>query len=231
MKKIIISSLILLSITYIYINNQDKKIYYLSLGDSLATYQKQTKGYPYYVSKYLKEKNILEKHISKFSQNGQRTTDLINNINQNKKITQNKNQITIQNALIKADLITISIGANDILSKIKNKNLPYDYIDELTIDLDKLLKLIRKYCKEKIILVGYYDPYNTTQSKQAINYLNKKYKQTAKKYNIKYLEINTIFQENPEFIPSKTNIHPSKAGYKAIAGEIISNINKTLIKS
>ena len=122
MKKIIIIILIIISIFLIYLCNMDKKAYYLALGDSFAKGEgpngKIVSGYSNNIKKYLKEKKLLETYINEFSENGQRTTDLINIIKDNKAIKKGQKQITIQNALIKADLVTISIGANDLLNKI-----------------------------------------------------------------------------------------------------------------
>lgn len=233
MKKILIIGLIILTIFIIYLTNIDKKVYYLALGDSLVKGEK-TKGYSYIIKDYLKEKQILETYINDFAKSGYTTIDLINDIEDNKKI---KN-ITLQHALIKADLVTISIGANDILNKINiEEPLDYDeiynYIDDLTIDLEKLLKLIREYCKEDIILIGYYNPYpylNKKEINRIFNYLNKKYEETAKEYKINYIKIDNIFKNN-NFLENENDIHPSKAGYKAISKEIIKTINKTVLKS
>ena len=46
-----------------------------------------------------------------------------------------------------------------------------------------------------------------------------------------YVEISTLFKENPQFLPNENDIHPSKEGYKAIAGEIIGVINKKMLDS
>ena len=243
MKKTIIISLITLTIFLIYLCNIDKKVYYLVLGDSFAKGEgsngKIVKGYGINIKNYLKEKGILETYIDKFAENGKRTTDLINDINSNKTIEINKKQIKIQNALIKADLVTLSIGANDILNKINIEqvieyNQIYNYIDDLNKDLEKLLKLIREYCKEDIILIGYYNPYpylNNKKTNDIFDYLNQKYKKTAKKYNIYYLEIDDIFKENPNFLPNENDIHPSEEAYKAISKQIIAVINKTLLNT
>lgn len=243
MKKILISCLIILVVFLIYLCNMDKKVYYLALGDSLASgegaYGKQIKGYSDYVSDYLKSKNLLEIYVSEFAKSGYRTTDLINAIEDNKKVRVNKKHATLQNALIKADLVTVSIGANDILNKLNTEtpidysNL-YNYIDDLGDDLEELLSLMREYCKEDIVLVGYYNPYpylNNRNTEDIFNYLNTKYQKISEEYKVTYVEISTLFKENPQFLPSENDIHPSKDGYKAISGEIISAINKTLLKS
>ena len=164
---------------------------------------------------------------------------MINSITDNKKVSINKKQVTLQNALIKADLVTVSIGANDILNKI-NTELPidyaslYNYIDDLGDDLEELLSLMREYCKEDIVLIGYYNPYpylNNVNTDNVFSYLNSKYEKISREYDVIYVEIGTLFKENPQFLPNENDIHPSKEGYKAISGEIISAVNKTLLKS
>ena len=242
MKKILIIGLIVLTIFLIYLCNMDKKIYYLALGDSLASGQdsdgNNSKGYTEYVKDYLKGKKLLETYINEFAEKGYRVTDLINDIKYNKKIRKAGNEITIQNALIKSDLVTISIGANDILSKINiEENIEYDriydYIDELTIDLEKLLKLIREYCKEDILVIGYYNPYpylNNKNTDEIFEYLNKNYEKACNKYKIKYIKIDNLFKKNSNFL-KENNIHPAPKAYEAIAKQIIITINKTTLNS
>ncbi len=242
MKKIIIFMAIILLVFLIYLCNLDKKVYYLALGDSLAigegAYGQKVKSYSAYVSDYFQEKNLLETYVDDFAQSGYRTTDLINAITDNKRVKMGQKLITLQNALIKADLVTVSIGANDILNKLNTEmpidyNAIYNYIDALAEDLDDLLIIMRQYCKEDIILVGYYNPYpylSNEHIEEVFNYLNKKYKKVSDNNKVTYVEISTLFKENPNFLPNENDIHPSEAGYKAIAGEIISAVNKTLLK-
>ncbi len=243
MKKLLISGLIVLVIFVIYLSNMDKKVYYLALGDSLASgegaYGKKIIGYTDDVKNYLKEKNLLEKFVDNYAKDGYRTTDLLNAIKDNKKTKIAGKTITLQNALIKADLVTLSIGANDVLNKVNMEepidyNQLYDYIDGLAEDLDKLLALMREYCKEDIVLVGYYNPYpylNSQKTDEVFSYLNKKYKSVCQDYEVSYIETDLLFKENPQFLPNENDIHPSEEGYKAIAGEIIGVINKTLLNS
>lgn len=243
MKKIMVCLLIVLAVFIIYLCNMDKKVYYLALGDSLASgegaYGKQVKGYSDYITDYLKNRNLLETYVDKFASDGYRTTDLIKDINDNKKVKINDKEITLQNALIKADLVTLSIGANDILNKVNletpiDYNSLYNYIDDLSYDLEELLLLMRQYCKEDIVLIGYYNPYpylNNKKTDDVFNYLNSKYKKICDENDVFYVEVNTLFKENPQFLPNENDIHPSTEGYKAISGEVISLLNKTLLNS
>ena len=202
MKKILIVGLVLLSIFIIYLANMDKEVYYLALGDSskvsFDSYGKKVNGYSYYVQKHLKNKGVLEKYVYGYSKRNARIADIINNIKNNAKL----DKITLKNALVKADLVTLKINVDDIFLKLNSDSVYYNdiynYIDELTFDLEKLLKIIREYCKEEIIFIGYYNPFtnkNDSNIQDVIDYINKKYKEVCNQYNVKYLDISD-FDEN-----------------------------------
>ena len=83
-------------------------------------------------------------------------------------------------------------------------------------------------------MIGYYNPYpylNNKKTDDVFNYLNSKYKKISDENDVFYVEVNTLFKENPQFLPNENDIHPSTEGYKAISGEIISLLNKTLLNS
>lgn len=232
MKKILICALVLFSVFVIYLANMDKEVYYLALGDSSKTsidsYGKMVKGYSYYVKEYLRKKNVLEKYVYNYSNRNQRLTDVINDIKNNKK---NKNN-TLKNALIKADLVTISINADDIYLKLKNDNLVYsdmyDYIDDLTLDLEKLFGLMRQYCKEDIVFVGYFNPFkylNNSYIQDIVDYLNKRYKNVCDKYDIGYVVVDDIDQK---YLPNKESTNLSMDGYKFVGDKVIQISNKVL---
>ena len=115
----IITAIILLIIFFI---TRDRKVYYLSLGDSLAAGQTPNntieESYGDYIQEYLKDKEVLEFYTKDFSKSGYRSIDLLNDLKENKEIKVNGKNITIKNALIKADLVTVSIGANDLFYKL-----------------------------------------------------------------------------------------------------------------
>lgn len=232
MKKILILGIVVLSIFIIYLTTIDKKVYYLSLGDQIALGMTQEgyyeKSYTEYIKEYLKNKNKLETYINDYQTQGYRITDLINDINKNKEIEESNK--TIKNTLIKADLITISIGNNDILSKIGEmkltrinyKNL-YKNINTIIEDLDNLLKLIREYSKEDIILTGIYINTNNDELNDIIEYANEKFKETSNKYNIIYIDM-------LEHLKSQEyKIYPTKEEYKEIGNLIINEIDNNLL--
>lgn len=175
--------LILVSLLIFLINykNIDNEIYYVNIDST------NNLNYNKNIEKYLKERKKLEKSVNQFSKQDYRTTDLIKEIKENKK---EQNQ-TIQNALIKADILTIYIGINDINYKIGNTNKEelYNYTDQVLDDIDELLMLIRKYCKEKIYVIGYKNEQGISYN-EYFNYTNKRLSEICKEYDIKYIEIN-----------------------------------------
>lgn len=217
MKKLIFIIIIVLGIFLIYKFNQDNKIYYLSLSDELNT----ENNYSKYISDYLNTQNKLEKVIENDYIENMRTIDLSNMINNNSKIT-NKN-VTIQNALIKADLVTLSIGNNDIIAKLSMYQLYseeeiYNYLDDFLLDLDNLLLNIRKYCKEKIIFIGYYNIINDNQVDKYYKYLIKKVKKITNSYNIVYLD---LYEEINKPKYHSESLYLNNDGYTYIGKEIV----------
>lgn len=240
----IITGIILVTIFFA---TMDKKIYYLSLGDSLAAGQTPNntieESYGDYVSEYLKDKEVLEFYTKGFAKSGYRSIDLLEDLENNKSIRVGKKEITIKSALIKADIVTVSIGSNDLFYKLNIGNEfdlnefddIYTYVDESIRDVDKLLYELRKSCKEQIMVFGFYNPFTNFSTTLAdtvepiILYANDKMKKLVKKYDMTYVDIHDTFLANDNYLPSKLEIHPTKAGYKAMSRSVINLIDKKML--
>ena len=225
MKKILIIGLVLLSLFLIYLTNMDKKVYYVALGNSLEREyldNSEVYGYSHYIKNYLKEKDLLERYSDDFAKVDTRITDIIRDINNNKKITTSKGSFSLKNALIKADLITVNISSNDVFNKLSKDNVVfndvYDYIDSLAYDLDRLFELMREYCKEDIIMIGPHNPYSDSDRLDVYEYFNKKYKDVCLKYDIIYVDMSSIKKISGE-------------SYKVLADKIIDKMDKNLFES
>lgn len=178
MKKILVTMLIIFSIIYIYLLTIDKKIYYLAFTNNPEEYSNS-------LAKHLDKSNKLEKYINKFSDSNIRVSDYINKIKENEEVLINHKKTSIKNALIKADLITISLNIQDIEYYINS-------IDNYIVykkDIELLLSLIRQYSKEDIFLVGF----DNENSNEKFVKFNNDLKELCKTYNIIYLD---LFENN-----------------------------------
>ena len=178
LKGLLVGSCAIFFIFLIYLTTLDKKVYYVALGDFLA------KGigdnqYSEEIQQNLEKKGKLEKYVAEFMRDDMRTTDYIKMIEENEtRQVEGKTQ-TLKNALIKADLLTLSIGNNDLLyglgmynnEDIYTKKELEEKVDGVMKDIEKLFELLREYCKEDIIITGFYQPQNLSEQKRKL-YLN-----------------------------------------------------------
>ncbi|MFV0275296.1 MAG: GDSL-type esterase/lipase family protein [Bacilli bacterium] len=237
-KKISLYLLLLLSVILIYFLTLNNKKYYIALGDSLTEGMtpsgKIDKSYSDSFSNYLKNNNKLKFYTKKFSKSGYRTIDLLNDIEDNVE----KDGLKINNAIAKANLITITIGANDFLHKLKDnssisKNELIIEFNEVYKDMDILFNKIRKLTTANIILIGYYNPLpkaellSTKEMDEFFAYVDMKSKQLCDNYNIKYIDLYNDFKHNPEFLPNVFDIHPSMEGYEFISSKLINYYEKS----
>ena len=86
----------------------DNKIYYLNINTI------DSNDYSIYYKNYLEKNNNLEYYNNNFPVENYRITDLIRDIKDNKEVIIENKKKTIQNAIIKADIITIWVGMNEI---------------------------------------------------------------------------------------------------------------------
>lgn len=242
LKIIFISSIILLAIFLIYLTTIDKKIYFLALGDSIAygetPYGHKDESFNDFTKEYLKNKNLLEKYIDNFIEPDYRTTDLINDIKNNKKIKLNGKDQTLKNALIKADLVTLSIGANDLIYKFSISNLNndelYNYIDGLMNDINDLFKLLREYCKEDIVVINFYRPISFLEInaiKEHYAYANETLDNLAQAYKIHLIKADQLLENKPLYTPDVNKIFLSRSGHEVVSNEINKVIEKFILKN
>lgn len=193
LKTIITLIIISIIVFLIYILNCDTKIYYLNISDLQYN---NIVSYNEFLYQNLKKTDKLEKYINDFSSEDYRITDLQRDIESNKIIKTNKKEQTIQNALIKCDVLTIKMGDNELNYKIDTSEINelFEYSDTLLSDLKNLFKLLRKYCKEDIFFIGYYNNHSDYY-KEIYDYLNLKIEDMCKDYNITFINTEDLSLE------------------------------------
>ncbi len=241
-KKILFILLVIVVIFLIYKNFNNNKINYLPLGDSIAagenSYGELGYGYVDYIRDYLKEHNKLNLYTKDYTKSGYKIDDILDDIENNKKVKISKKTYNIKELLRESDIVTISIGANDFLEAVDANVTKLDQykliLDNIFLKMDNLIKEIRKYAKKDIYLVGYYNPQpvmlNSYQKEieEMLNYAKNKFKNICKTNNLIYIDIQDDFKNNPSYLPNPFNIHPNIKGYEKISSKIIGKIKKNL---
>lgn len=225
MKKILTIIIVLLAVFLIYLGFKDKEIYYFSMGDSLANGINSYNAKDYGYADYVKDSLEIKKYES-FTNNNKRSIDFVKDIEDNIKI----NGKNIQNILIKADIITLSVGMNDLFSNVTfnndfSVNDLYMKFEEVMVDLENLFKLLRTYSKEDIIYIGIYNCLKENSLDEFFIYANEQLKKLCDNYKITYLDIYNEFNDSTYF-DNPNSYFPNKAGYKLISSKIIDIIVK-----
>ncbi len=238
MKKILCLLTICLLVYTIYYFNHNDKITYISIGDSLSvgidSNGNTNYGYSNYLANYLKDKDLLKEYNNYFSTSGTRVIDLKNKLETNWTITKDGKNLSLKKCLRDANLVTLSVGMDDILTSLtlstvsvenlSNKEIT-TIVDKTIDELDSLFKELRKYAKDDIIFIGFYNPLEeeTLTTERLYTYLITKTKELSKSYDIEYLDIYNLFKKNKDYIDNPTNIYPTTEIYQMIATKIIEN--------
>lgn len=234
-QKLIVFILTCLSIYLIYnCNDTNHKITYISLGDGYAeglnSYYQPSYGYSDYLKDYLEQQGNLNYYYSGFSDKEMTLKDLRKDILIN--VKEKEGHTSIKEALRESNLLTLSIGLNDIRYKLSEYQNPtskqqQQIVTEIKEEMQKTIKEIKKYYKYDIYIVSYNNlyPQNSVERK-LLEELNKEYKKLEKEDHMIYIK-NTEIEENPEkYLENPTSIYPNELGYKEIYQNIQAKIEK-----
>lgn len=230
MKKIISILILFLSCYFIYNLTIDNELFYLSIGDGIAkgiTDDGNVSEYNYTdsIKNYLTSKNKLKGFNNSFVDKDYRITDLLRIIKYKEEIVVNNDHISINELLKKADIVTISLGMNELYYKIlvDNNNI-YSYIEGMLSDMELLLKEVDRYNHKKVIVLGYYN--TTDNNKDIFNYVNYKLKNIVNKRGFEFVDVDKIVNNNTNYFTNNTNFYLNNGGYQKISQIIVEKINK-----
>ncbi|WP_042345699.1 S-layer homology domain-containing protein [Bacillus massiliigorillae] len=225
---------------------QTDQVHYLSIGDSLAKGQTPDKkidlGFSDFTANTFKEKSILGSYSKDFADSGDKTTDVLNKLTTDSKL---------QEAVKKANLITISAGANDILQEAKIDlaagTITFDVtklpakLQEVATNYAKILGTIKALNPEaKVYVMGIYFPFpylpdqaQVTQLASLAKTLNKTVSEATILGGATFVSVYeqmggddmAALKKN---LPNATDIHPNIDGYKIMSAALLEAIAKQI---
>ncbi|MGN7478694.1 S-layer homology domain-containing protein [Solibacillus silvestris] len=231
---------------------------YLALGDSLAAGMNEKGeiglGYADFIAKNYMEEQAAITFNKGFSYPGYTTVDVLNDIEAN--VTKpiydlkglSQNTVTIHEAIQKADIITLSIGANDVL-----KNVNRTESGEFTFDAAGVLKGIQNVAVNygeifesiyainpyvDIIVMGLYNPFPhvqdqaiQTQLNTLVTTINNSIKTVVEKNDGIFSDVaKLIASDTKAYLPNPANVHLSEAGYEMVAITMMNDYLDVIIK-
>lgn len=208
-------------------------IRYVALGDSLAAGQTPYKeigtGYADLIALSLQQTGQLSSFSKQLAFPGYSTGQVLEQLEKKE----------AQALIKKADLITISAGANDLLPLIQNdstrrmlsyQSIPVAFsLNGVRKNYIKIFEKIRKVNRQAdIYVMGYYFPFPHVKEEQKpsvasqLSLLNKIIEQEAKRAGAHFVSVSGRFGTNARsLIPNPADVHPASAGYLEMANRFI----------
>ncbi|MGD9604595.1 MAG: leucine-rich repeat protein [Bacilli bacterium] len=218
----------------IYFGSNVSSSLYLALGDSVAAGHMSdntlSKGYADYLGEKLVVAQMATQFHNDFAKSGMSSSGLLYRLEHPDLFTINDQ--TIIEEIAKANYITISIGANDLLAKLGiNFNpfsLSYDATEifiaftQLRNNYISIIDIIRSYNqKAQIYLISYYMPLPyfsnsfSLQDYEMFQKLDETIADVAYVTNTYFVDISSV--SSITNIPNPINIHPGESGYQFIS--------------
>lgn len=231
--KLFLIIMISLSVYFIYNLKNTSTVVYTSLGDGFSdginSYRDKNYGYSNYISDNLKKEKKLNRSYLNFTSNDMTINDLRNLVLLN---NHDDNQNNIRQVLRETDLLTISVGINDLIYKMNVENITTNHqkekiITEIVDNLDVTLQEIMKYYQKNIYLIGYYNfyPQNSVERKM-LESLNSKLKEYSMKNNLIFVDNSNMDNSLSLYLDNPNSIYPNIDGYKKISDNIWSKMLK-----
>ncbi|WP_339253057.1 S-layer homology domain-containing protein [Sporosarcina sp. FSL W8-0480] len=245
-------------VTAFTVNDEITLISYLALGDSLAagvdSNNNVGKGYADILAESMGELNLLQSFNKGFAYPGYKTADVLKDIRENKTGAIighgfDKPSTTIHEAIKNSNLITLSVGANDVLGTLKidaaTGKVDYDEallekaLLQVGVNLNEIIKEIYAINpKANVYVMGYYNPFphlpkeiQPLLNTLLLNLNGVIYKATSPYPNVSFVstdvEIAKDYQVN---VPNPANIHLSSEGYRIIAKQFWKSFGLTTMK-
>ena len=206
-KRIFVILIILITIL-IYYKFENKKINYVAINIT------EKENYSDYFVKNIKNlgkyKKILETKMS--------SEELLEDIDNNIEIYEN---VTIQNIINSASIITIMLNPNEIYN-----TKTYNELEIIINNINQILSKIRKISNAKIYFLGFYNIYDNKEKDNKIIYTNSKIENLCKKYKIDYIDLYNVLKNRKYLFYINDNNLPNKDANIMISNEILKKYNQ-----
>nr|WP_238457147.1 SGNH/GDSL hydrolase family protein [Litchfieldia salsa] len=209
--------------------SHDKKI--ISIGDSLTQGvgdETESGGYVGVLNHTFEENNI-NISIENFGKRGNRTDQLLKRLEKEE----------IASAIKDADIVLVTIGANDIMRVVRNNytNLSIEPFEEERVEYVKRLKAIFTKINElnpdtEIYLIGFYNPFerffgDIEQLEMILTNWNTAGELVTEEFeNVNYIPTEDLFSDTTINLLADDNFHPNTSGYKLIAQRVLEYLNE-----
>ncbi len=216
-KKIVIIAIlgsILSIIIYFYTRKEEINIVSLGDGVSIGMTPYNIEGYSYndYLKKDYENIHKLDKYYE-FGSFGQTTKELIYEIKENKAKSFKDSKIEIQRAINEADILTISIGMDELSEDKITKQQILEYED----DIKELFSMIKMLNNKKVFIIGLYTI--KVEELQTIEKLNAMLREEAINNNFTFIDITNIINKKEYYLDNKS-YYINYQGHLAIYNEI-----------
>lgn len=209
-KRIFVILIILITIL-IYYKFENKKINYVAINIT------EKENYSDYFVKNIKKlgkfNKILETKMS--------SEELLEDIDNNIEILEN---VTIQNIINSASIITIMLNPNEIYN-----TKTYNELEIIINNINQILFKIRKISNAKIYFLGFYNIYDNKEIDNKIIYINSKIENLCKKYKIEYIDLYNVLKNRKYLFYINDNNLPNKDANIMISNEILKKYNQKSI--
>jgi lysophospholipase L1-like esterase len=203
----------------------DENFTILGLGDSLTigTGDQSSHGYIRHVFEALKENNDEHAKLINFAANGYRTTQLLEDIKQRPGVIA---------AIKQADMITLTIGGNDIFSVGEEVNVAAarERMPDSINTIDQILSNLAELNPNAFIYyIGLYNPFIELEQSEDTSLFVQDWNHEVFKIVNRYPNLTLVptfdlFEKNVMSYLSSDHYHPNQEGYKLIADRIIQTI-------
>ncbi len=210
LKRIFVILIILITIL-IYYKFENKKINYVAINIT------EKENYSDYFVKNIKNLG----KFNKILETKMLSEEILEDIDNNIEIDGN---ITIQNIINSASIITIMLNPNEIYN-VKT----YNELEIIISNINQTLSKIRKISNAKIYFLGFYNIYDNKEIDNKIIYTNSKIENLCNKYKIDYIDLYNIFKNKKYLFYINDNNLPNKDANIMISNEIIKKYNQKSI--